>query len=43
MIEPVPREILHEVHKLAQLPGEARQSQLAVSVTRLTIVKSLCQ
>src|SRR5262249_12418353 len=43
MSEPVPREILHRVRKLAQLPGEARQSQFAVSVTRLTILKSLCQ
>ncbi len=40
---PIPRDILHRVRKLAQLPDEARHSRFAVSVTRLTILKSLCQ
>ena len=43
MSKPVPREILQKVRKLAQLPQEARRSQFAVSVTRLTVLKSLCQ
>lgn len=43
MTEPVPKSVLLKVRKLAQLPDEARRSQLAVSITRLTILKSLCQ
>jgi hypothetical protein len=43
MTEPVPSEVLRRVGKLAQLPREARQSQFAVSVTRLTVLKSLCR
>lgn len=39
----IPREILLKVRKLAQLPDEARLSRFAVSVTRLTVIKSLCQ
>src|SRR5580700_8517655 len=36
-------EVLRKVRKLAQLPDEARQNRFAVSVTRLTVLKSLCQ
>src|SRR5947209_6492702 len=43
MTQPDPRELLRKVRKLAQLPKEARQSQWAVSITRLTTLKSLCQ
>jgi hypothetical protein len=43
MSEPIPREILRKVRKLAQLPQEARRSHFAVSITRLTVLKSLCQ
>src|SRR5438045_4817857 len=43
MTQPDPRELLRKVRKLAQLPEEARQSQWAVSITRLTTLKSLCQ
>lgn len=39
----VPREVLTRVRKLALLPDEVRQSRWAVSVTRLTSLKSLCQ
>src|SRR5262249_47828886 len=39
----VPPEVLRKVPKLAQLPDEARHSRLAVSTTRLTVLKSLCQ
>ena len=35
--------LLRKVRKLAQLPDEARRSQFAVSITRLTVLKSLCQ
>jgi hypothetical protein len=43
MSEAVPRETLARVKKLALLPQEVRQSRSAVSVTRLTVLKSLCQ
>jgi hypothetical protein len=43
MTESVPREVLHKVRKLAQLAREARQSRFAVSITRLTVLKSLSQ
>jgi hypothetical protein len=35
--------VLRKVRKLAQLPEEARQCRFAVSVTRLTVLKSLCR
>lgn len=37
------RDVLAKVRKLALLPDEARESKWAVSVTRLTTVKSLCK
>jgi hypothetical protein len=43
MTQAVPPEVLRKVRKLAQLPREARQSPFAVSVTRLTVLKGLCQ
>jgi hypothetical protein len=43
MSNPVPPEVLRKVRRLAQLPQEARQSRFAVSITRLTVLKSLCQ
>ncbi|MFO0881817.1 MAG: hypothetical protein U0840_31410 [Gemmataceae bacterium] len=43
MTTSVPREVLARVKKLALLPGEVMQSRWAVSVTRLTSLKSLCQ
>jgi len=42
MTEPVPPEVLRKVRKLADLPNEARQTGYAISVTRLTVLKSLC-
>jgi hypothetical protein len=42
MADPVPRDVLAKVRKLAQLPLDIRQSMFAVSVTRLTSLKSLC-
>jgi hypothetical protein len=39
---PVSREILQKIRKLANLPEEIRQCQFAVSITRLTGLKSLC-
>src|SRR5438132_14152684 len=36
-------EVLRKVRKLALLPDEARRGQFAVSITRLTVLKSLCQ
>jgi hypothetical protein len=42
MTERVPPEVLRKVRKLAHLPDEARQSRFAISITRLTILKSLC-
>ena len=43
MTRPVPAEVLRKIRKLAQFPGEARRSQFTVEVTRLTVLKSLCQ
>src|SRR5438067_2044278 len=43
MSENVPREVLARVKKLALLPQEVKQSRWVVSVTRLTVLKSLCQ
>jgi hypothetical protein len=43
MREAVPQEVLARVRKLALLPAEVRQSRWAVSVTKLTVLKSLCQ
>ena len=43
MSEAVPREVLTRVKKLALLPQEVSQSRWAVSVTRLTVLKALCQ
>jgi hypothetical protein len=43
MAETPPRDILRKVRKLALLPGEARHSRFTVSVTRLTVLKGLCQ
>jgi hypothetical protein len=43
MTEPIPRDVLNRVRKLAQLPDEARHSRFAIPVTRLTVLKSLCQ
>lgn len=39
----VPPEVLRKIRKLAALPEEARQCHFAVSITRLTVLKSLCQ
>jgi hypothetical protein len=41
--QPVLRDVLRKVRKLAELPEEARQCRFAVSITRLTVLKSLCQ
>jgi hypothetical protein len=38
-----PRDLLLRLRKLASLPEEIRQSRWAVSITRLTVLKSLCQ
>src|SRR5438876_552256 len=43
MTQSVPPDVLRKVRKLALLPEEVRRSRWAVSVTRLTILKSLCQ
>ena len=43
MTASVPRETLAKVKKLVLLPEEVRKSGFAVSVTRLTVLKSLCQ
>jgi hypothetical protein len=43
MSQPVAKDILARVRKLAHLPEEVRQSQWAVSITRLTTLQSLCQ
>ncbi len=43
MTPPVPHGVLVKVRKLALLPEAVRQSRWAVSVTRLTTLKSLCQ
>jgi hypothetical protein len=36
-------ELLRKLRKIAQLPAEAKQCQFAVSITRLTSLKSLCR
>jgi hypothetical protein len=41
--QPPSRDDLARVRKLAQLPEEARHSRFAVSITRLTVLKSLCR
>ena len=43
MTLPPPRDVLLRLRKLAGLPAEIRESRWAVSVTRLTVLKSLCQ
>jgi len=43
MSQQVSPEVLRKVRKLAQLPEEARRCRFAVSITRLTVLKSLCQ
>lgn len=43
MTAPVQRDDLARVRKLALLPDEIRQSSSAVSVTKLTVLKSLCR
>jgi DNA-binding MarR family transcriptional regulator len=43
MAETVSQEVIRKLRKLAQLPQETRQSRFAVSITRLTVLKSLCQ
>jgi hypothetical protein len=43
MTPPVPREVLTRLRKLVLLPEEVKQSRWGIPVTRLTILKSLCQ
>jgi hypothetical protein len=43
MAESPSREVLARVRKLALLPEEVKQSRWAVSVTRMTSLKTLCQ
>lgn len=43
MSESIPTKVLAKVRQLASLPEETRQSRFAISVTRLTVLKSLCQ
>jgi hypothetical protein len=43
MTQPVSRDVLRKIRRLAQLPDEVRQSPFGVSITRLTVLKSLCQ
>ncbi len=43
MTDTIPPDVLRKIRKLASLPEEARQSRFAVSVTRLTVLKSLCE
>jgi hypothetical protein len=43
MAEPPSREVLNRIRKLVLLPEEVKQSRWAVSSTRLTTLKSLCQ
>jgi hypothetical protein len=43
MTEPVSREVIGKIRRLAQLPEEAKHCQFAVSITRLTVLKSLCR
>jgi hypothetical protein len=40
---PPSRDVLVRIRKLAGLPDEIRESRWAVSITRLTVLKSLCQ
>ena len=43
MSQAVPPEVLRKIRKLAVLHEETRACQFAVSITRLTVLKSLCQ
>src|SRR5580698_7825965 len=43
MAETPSRDVLAKVRKLALLPEEAKQSRWAISITRLTTLKSLCK
>ncbi len=43
MAEAPSRDVLAKVRRLALLPEEVRQSRWAVSITRLTVLKSLCR
>src|SRR5258708_4187674 len=43
MAETLSRDVLARIRKLALLPEEVRQSRWAISITRLTTLKSLCQ
>jgi hypothetical protein len=43
MLRPIPPKVLAKVRKLAQLVQDVRQNPFAVPVTRLTVLKSLCQ
>lgn len=43
MTLPPPRDVLLRIRKLAGLPAEIRESRWAVSITRLTVLKSLGQ
>ena len=43
MTTAVPREVLTRLKKLALLPDEIKQSRWAVSITKLTTLKSLCK
>jgi hypothetical protein len=43
MEQAISREDLARLRKLAQLPSEIRASQYAISITRLTILKSFCR
>lgn len=43
MTRPVPRETVRKVRKLAQLAADLPRTPWAISITRLTILKGLCQ
>lgn len=43
MLPPPSRNVLLRLRKLASLPEEIRATKWAVSITRLTVLKSLCQ
>jgi hypothetical protein len=43
MTRPIPRDVLLRIRRLAQLPEEVRKTRWAVSITRLTVLKSLCK
>jgi hypothetical protein len=43
MTPPPPRDVLLHIRKLAGLQAEIPDSRWAVSVTRLTVLKSLCR